>query len=106
MISGHSEDLIAADSVSVCGNPRLASHTKITQEVQNVIGFHGRIQSFENRLIHLSDSREGPTAVADDIGVSKMEVSREPSAWHTPRLNRDVQFLTQSAVDTMKNRLR
>ena len=105
VISGHGKDLLTADPATVCDNACGVSHTEVAQKVEDVIRFHRGVKAIENCLIHLSDSREGPAAKADDVGMPKMEIGGEPSAWHTPRLSRDVQFLTQSAVDTLKNRL-
>jgi len=85
VISGHREDLLAFNPSAISADPYLVSHAKITQEIKNVIGFHGRIQPFDNCLIHLFDGRERPIAVADDVGVTEMEVCAEPRIWHSLR---------------------
>ncbi len=85
VISGHGKDLLTADPATVCDNACVASHTEVAQKVEDVIRFHRGVKAFENCLIHLSDSREGPTAKADDVGVSKMEIGGEPCVWHSLR---------------------
>jgi len=88
VISGHREDLLALNPSPISVDPCLASHTKITQEIKNIIGFHGRIQSFDNCLVHLFDGRERAAAVANDIRVSEMEVGGEPGICHSLKLKR------------------
>jgi hypothetical protein len=88
VISRHRKDLPALNPSPIRPNPRLASHTKITQEIKNIIEFHGRIQPVDNCLVHLFGGRKRPTAVADDIGVSEMEIGGEPRAWHRLNLKR------------------
>lgn len=85
VISGHGKDLLTADPATVCDNACVASHTEVAQKVEDVIRFHRGVKAFANCLIHLSDSREGPTAKADDVGVSKMEIGGEPCVRHILR---------------------
>lgn len=80
------------ESVADKHGPVSGFHTKITQEIKNIIGFHGRIQPFDNCLVHLFDGRERAAAVADDDRVSEVEVGGEPSVWHS--LRRKVEMLT------------
>src|SRR5258705_4889316 len=80
------------ESVADKHGPLSGFHTKITQEIKNIIGFHGRIQPFDNCLVHLFDGRERAAAVADDDRVSEVEVGGGPSVWHS--LRRKVEMLT------------
>jgi hypothetical protein len=81
LICGHGEDLFAMNSSAISKDPLLGSHIKITQEIKNIIAFHGRIQPFDNCLIHLFDGRERAIASL-----------REPRIWHC--LRRKVEMLT------------
>ena len=80
------------ESVADKHGPVSGFHTKITQEIKNIIGFHGRIQPFDNCLVHIFDGRERAAAVADDDRVSEVEVGGEPSVWHS--LRRKVEALS------------
>jgi hypothetical protein len=53
VIAGYREDLLAANLLAVLQNACLASDAEIPEEVENVIGLHGGVQTFEDHLIHL-----------------------------------------------------
>jgi hypothetical protein len=104
LISGYRNDLLALNPAPISTNSCLASHAKITQEIKNIIGFHGRIQPFDNLLVHLFGGRERATAVADDIRVSEVEVGGEPSVWHSLKLTRMSTFhLCPLGMDNQNN---
>ena len=63
----------------------LGSRCRSPQKIKNVIRLHRGIQAFENCLIHFFDGRKRPTAMADDVGMSQMEISSEPCIWHRLR---------------------
>src|SRR6266576_770768 len=53
VISGNPKYLLAANLLSKFRSSRFRPHTKIPQEVQNVIRFYASVQAFNNRMIHL-----------------------------------------------------
>lgn len=51
MIAGYRKDLLAANLLAELQNPCLASDAEISEEVENVIGLHGGVQTFDDRSI-------------------------------------------------------
>jgi hypothetical protein len=90
MISRHGEDLLTSNPATVFENPGLVAEAEVPQKIKNVIRLHRGIQAFRNCLIHFFDGRKRPTAIADDVGMSQMEISSEPCIWHRLRSKRCV----------------
>ncbi len=88
MISRHGEDLLTSNPATVFENPGLVPDAEVPQKIKNVIRLHRGIQAFKNCLIHFSDGRKRPAAIADDVGMSQMEISSEPCIWHRLRSKR------------------
>jgi len=88
MISRHGEDLLTSNPATVFENPGLVPDAEVPQKIKNVIRLHRGIQAFKNCLIHFFDGRKRPTAIADDVGMSQMEISSEPCIWHRLRSKR------------------
>ena len=82
VIAGQRKDLLAANLPTVLQDPRLASDTEIPEEVENVIGLHGDVQTFEDRFIDLLGISKRAIAVADYVVVSKMKICCEPCIPH------------------------
>jgi hypothetical protein len=78
VIAGQRKDLLAANLPTVLQDPRLASDTEIPEEVEDVIGLHGGVQAFEDRLIHLLDTSKRAIAVADYVVMPEMKICGEP----------------------------
>src|SRR5439155_21045594 len=47
----------------------------------------------------------GPTAKADDVGVSKMEIGAEPCVWHKLSLKIDVHYVALSTSNGQERKL-
>src|ERR1700733_657184 len=88
MISRHGEDLLTSNPATVFENPGLVPDAEVPQKIKNVIRLHRGIQAFKNCLIHFFDGRKRPTAIADDVGMTQMEISSEPCIWHRLRSSR------------------
>jgi len=84
-ISGQRKDLLAANLPTVLQDPRLASDTEIPEEIEDVIGLHGGVQAFDDRLIHLLDTSKRAIAVADYVVMPEMKICGEPYARHKSR---------------------
>ncbi len=82
MIAGYRKDLVAANLLAVLQNPCLASDAEIPEEVENVIGLHGGVQTFEDRLIHLLGISKRAIAVADYVAMPEMKICGEPYIRH------------------------
>jgi hypothetical protein len=82
MVAFDDVNVPASDSISVMPHAVRAAQTEITEEVENVVLFHRGVQSIENDSIHLPGRLERTAAIADDVLVSEVKVSAEPSGAH------------------------
>src|SRR6266576_1902978 len=82
VISGNPKYFLAANLLSKLRSSRFRPHTKIPQEVQNVIRFYASVQAFNNRMIHLLNGFKRAIAVPNNVLVPQMKISSEPNVCH------------------------
>ena len=82
VITRHCKDLLAANLLAALQSLRLAPDAEIPKEIEDVIGFNGGVETFENRLIHFLDVTKQSITVADYVVMPEMKIRREPNVRH------------------------
>ena len=82
VISRHRKDLLAANLLAVLQRFRLAPDAEIPEEIEDVIGLNGGVETVEDRLIHFLDDSKRSIAVTDYVAMPEMKIRREPYVRH------------------------
>ena len=82
VISRHRKDFLAANLLAVLQRFRLALDAEIPEEIEDVIGLNGGVETVEDRLIHFLDASKRSITVTDYVAMPEMKVRREPYVWH------------------------
>jgi hypothetical protein len=65
VITRHRKDFLAANLLAVLQSLRLAPDAEIPEEIEDVIGLNGGVETVEDRLIHFLDASKRSITVAD-----------------------------------------
>ena len=65
MIARHRKDRLSANLLAVLPTPHLAPDAEIPKEIEDVTGLNRRVETFEDRLIHLLDVSKRSITKAD-----------------------------------------
>ena len=82
VISRHRKDFLAANLVAVLQRFRLAPDAEIPEEIEDVIGLNGGVETVEDRLIHFLEASKRSITVADCVAMPEMKIHREPYVRH------------------------
>jgi hypothetical protein len=82
VISRHRKDFLAANLLAVLQSFRLAPDAEIPEEIEDVIGLNGGVETVEDRLIHFLDASKRSITVADYVAMTEMKIGRKPSVRH------------------------
>jgi hypothetical protein len=82
VIASERKDLPATNLLAVLQSPRLAPDTEIPKKIEDVIGFSGSVETFQDRLIHFFDASKRSITVADYVAMPEMKIRREPYVRH------------------------
>ena len=74
---------LTANLLAKFRSSRLWADAEISEEVQNIVRFYTRVQTFQNLPVHFLDSVERAIAVLDDVLVPQMKVGGEPNVEHS-----------------------
>ena len=83
MVPGKCKYFLAANLLAKLRSSCLWADAEISEEVQNIVRFYTRVQTFQNLLIHFLDSLERAIAVSNDVLVPQMKVCGEPNVEHS-----------------------
>jgi len=82
VISRHRKDFLAANLLAVLQRFRLAPDAEIPEEIEDVIGLNGGVETVEDRLIHFLDASKRSITVADYVAMTEMKIGRTPYVRH------------------------
>jgi len=82
VISRHRKDLLAANLLAVLQRFRLAPDAEIPEEIEDVIGLSGVVETVEDRSIHFLDDLKRSITVADYVAMTEMKICRKPYVRH------------------------
>jgi len=82
VISRHRKDYLAANLLAVLQRFRLALDAEIPEEIEDVIGLNGGVETVEDRLIHFLDASKRSITVADYVVMPEMKIRREAYVRH------------------------
>ena len=82
VISRHRKDFLAANLLAVLQRFRLAPDAEIPEEIEDVIGLNGGVETVEDRLIHFLDPSKRSITVADYVAMTEMKIGRTPYVRH------------------------
>jgi hypothetical protein len=82
VISRHRKDLLAANLLAVLQRFRLAPDAEIPEEIEDVIGLSGVVETVEDRSIHFLDALKRSITVADYVAMTEMKICRKPYVRH------------------------
>jgi len=82
VISRHRKDFLAANLLAVLQRFRLALDAEIPEEIEDVIGLNGGVETVEDRLIHFLDASKRSITVADYVAMTEMKIGRTPYVRH------------------------
>jgi hypothetical protein len=76
------KDLLAANLLAVLQRFRLAPDAEIPEEIEDVIGLSGVVETVEDRSIHFLDALKRSITVADYVAMTEMKICRKPYVRH------------------------
>jgi len=82
VIARHRKDFLAANLLAVLQRFRLALDAEIPEEIEDVIGLNGGVETVEDRLIHFLDASKRSITVADYVAMTEMKIGRTPYVRH------------------------
>ena len=82
VIARHRKDLPAANLLAVLQSPHLAPDAEIPEEIEDVIGLSGVVETVEDRSIHFLDALKRSITVADYVAMPEMKIRSEPYVRH------------------------
>ena len=82
MITRHRKNFLASNLLAALRSRRLAPDAEIPEEIEDVIGLNGGVETVEDRLIHFLDASKRSITVTDYVAMPKMKIRGEPYVRH------------------------
>lgn len=83
VVSEDEMNTAATNSLAIGERHLRPAHAEVAQEVQLIFSLHALVEPGEDHVVHFRSAIEWTVAVSNDVGMTEVEIGREPRSLHS-----------------------